>query len=99
MLTTCLDRPLSVACYNETDDEAFSSYELNPDAELTRLINGSSATHLVFKSLTDSARVRDLMSTFAPSAAIWIYRDFDDVVNSAIKKWKEHRFYFRENCW
>jgi len=95
MLTECMDRSLRTEVFNETDDVAFDGYALRNDAHIGRLIAKTRADCVVFKSLADSARARELLKTFQGSKGIWIYRRFEDVVNSALKKWTEHSQYLR----
>ena len=93
MLTDCFDRSWNTAIYNETDDDAFTGYALHDDSTVGALIDGSSATHVVFKSIADSSRAAALLETFDRSRVVWIFRNPEDVVNSAMRKWTEHNKY------
>lgn len=93
MLTDCLDQSWQTDVYNESDEDAFDGYALKNNSILQRLIEKSKATHVVFKSLADSARASELLELLPNARAIWIYRNYEDVVNSAIKKWTEHNKY------
>jgi hypothetical protein len=93
MLTDCLDRSMRTAIYNETDDEAFEDYVLRSNDVVGRMIERSRASHVVFKALADSSRAIELMRVFPATRAIWIFRNYQDVVNSAMRKWTEHKKY------
>ena len=95
MLTECFDHTPGTEIFNEHDDAAFEGYELR-DLETTRqLIARSPGSHVVFKSIADSARADELLATFPSARVIWIYRRYQDVVNSALRKWKQHNEYLR----
>jgi hypothetical protein len=85
MLKECFTRTRSTDVYNESDEDAFDDFMLRPLDTLDRLIDSSHASHVIFKSLADSARARELLAHFADSRAIWIYRNYKDVVNSAVR--------------
>lgn len=93
MLTDCLDRSMQTVTYNESDDDAFRDYALLDNQKIAALINSAKGSHVTFKSLADSARAVELLDLFPSAKAIWIFRNFDDVVNSAMRKWTEHRAY------
>lgn len=96
MLLECMDRSRDTEVFNETDDEAFDGYELRSNEVIEKLIQNSPATHVVFKTLADSARAAELLRYFAEAKAIWIYRRYQDVVNSALRKWNEHNRYLQD---
>jgi hypothetical protein len=85
MLKECFTRTRSTDVYNESDEDAFDDFMLRPLETLEGLINSSHASHVIFKSLADSARARELLNHFTDSRGIWIYRNYKDVVNSAVR--------------
>ncbi|HEV8331021.1 MAG TPA: hypothetical protein VGQ22_06355 [Steroidobacteraceae bacterium] len=95
MLDECFDNCPSTDVFHETDDEAFVGYELRPLPEIRQLIASSNGTHAVFKPIADSNCADDLLDGLSGARAIWIYRRYQDAVNSALEKWKEHREYLR----
>ncbi len=89
MLLRCFDRCPSTAMYNETDDDAFKDYELR-DLEIVRqLIARSPASHVVLKPTADGNRARNVMENLPGARAIWIYRNFQDVIGSALVQFRE----------
>jgi hypothetical protein len=95
MLDECFDKSLSADVYHEYDDEAFVGYELRPLPEIRRLIERSNGTHAVFKPIADSNCADDLLDGLPGARAIWIYRRYQDAVNSALDNFREHREYLR----
>jgi hypothetical protein len=95
MLADCFDNCLSADVYHETDNDAFVDYELRDLPTIRRLIADSNGTHVVFKPIADSNCADDLLEGLPGARVIWIYRRYQDAVNSALEKWTEHREYLR----
>lgn len=95
MLADCFDNCVSADVYHESDDDAFIDYELRPLPEIRRLIAKSNGTHVVFKPIADSNRALELLEEIPGARVIWIYRRYQDAINSALEKWTEHREYLR----
>jgi hypothetical protein len=95
MLADCFDNCMSADVYHESDEDAFVDYELRPLPEIRRLIADSNGTHAVFKPIADSNRALELLEAIPGTRVIWIYRRYQDAVNSALEKWTEHREYLR----
>jgi Sulfotransferase domain len=76
--------------FHERDARAFWKYQLREDAVVQRLAR-SVAPCVVFKALCDNERVPGLMAEFAHSSALWVYRNFDDVIASHIALWPKGR--------
>ena len=73
--------------YNEGSTKAFHDFRLAPLETIETLIGRSRAEFVLFKPLCDSHRTAELLDRFEPKArAIWAYRNVDDRVRSAIKK-------------
>jgi hypothetical protein len=95
MLADCFDNCVSADVYHESDDDAFVGYELRDLATIRRLIARSNGTHAVFKPIADSNRALELLEALPGARVIWIYRRYQDAINSALDKWTEHREYLR----
>lgn len=95
MLLECFEHAPAAETFNETDPEAFVDYELRDPSELHRLVDRSRASHVVFKPTADTSRARELLDGFSPARGIWIYRRYQDAVNSALALWTQHREYLR----
>jgi hypothetical protein len=79
--------------YNETDPDAFANYQLRSLATVANLVQTSHADVVAFKAICDSQRARWLLDVFPDGKVLWIYRHYADVVNSALRQFKEHRRY------
>jgi len=84
MVMEVLDRSLHTDVYHETDPRAFDQYEMRPPEHILTLAARSGAPHFVIKALCELDQVKTLIDAFAPAKAVWIVRDFNDSVNSAI---------------
>jgi hypothetical protein len=93
MLMDALDRNPSVECFREDDDEAFDNYRLRWQPTVHRLILRSRARVVVFKPICDSQNARRILNANPQGKAVWIYRHYNDVVNSALRNFKEHTQY------
>ena len=95
MLLNCLDRCPNTDIFNETDDDAFDDYELRELDTIRSLCIRSPATHAVFKAIADSNRAGEILGFLGSARAVWIYRRYQDVVNSALAQWHQHNEYLR----
>jgi hypothetical protein len=95
MLTECFDRTPGTTIYNENDDAAFRAYELREMPVIAGLVAEARSSHTVFKCIADSGRAREILDAFQGSKAIWIYRRYQDVVNSALRRFPNHREHLR----
>lgn len=90
MLGACLERSPEVWHYPEHDPYAFENYILRDNATIQSLVSNNPFKTLVFKPLTDSHRVNDLMSRFGEGMGIWMFRRYEDRANSAVVKFGAH---------
>jgi len=93
MMVSILNRSKETECYNENDEEAFKDYVLKDPAILSKLINQSYAKAVIFKSISDSQNANKLLSMYAGAKGIWLYRRYQDVINSSLISFKEHNKY------
>jgi hypothetical protein len=71
---------------------AFNGFYLRADWIIERLIRHTPAPIVSFGSILDSQFTNDLLSRFEGAKAIWVYRRFEDVVNSCVRqRWGEHQ--------
>ncbi len=87
MFMAAVDRSASVWIYNEGSRRAFSGVRLRRPQRIARLILRCPARTVVFEPVCDSHRTDRLLQQHPGSKAIWIYRSYVDVVNSAIPMW------------
>jgi hypothetical protein len=93
MLLDCFDAALRAETFNETDDEAFVDYELRDLGFLRELVKRSAGTHVVFKPTADGNRAGEIMDALPGARGVWIFRTYVDVINSALKSFKQHNGY------
>lgn len=87
MMMDVLEQSLETQVFHETDSRAFDGYYLRPLPRLLELRAKCRAPFFVLKALLDSHMTAELMSYLAPAKAIWVYRHFDDMVNSNLRSW------------
>lgn len=87
MAIKALDRSLEVDRFDEYDDRAFADTRIKDLATRRRLIADSSAGFVVFKPVSDSHRVTELLAEHPDGKVIWLYRRYQDVANSAVERW------------
>jgi hypothetical protein len=75
---------------------------LAPIEQLTELIHCHQAPVVAFHSLADSQQIDRILGGIPEAVAIWIYRHYADVAQSAVQLWGEHqldlvrRFHLRQ---
>lgn len=87
MMMRVLERSIDTDVFHESDSRAFHHYMMRGDHDIRQLITISPSRRPVFKALHEAHKLRSLMESFSPSRSIWIYRHFDDVVNSITSRW------------
>jgi len=90
MVGRVLDRMMEVDHFPEGDRRAFHRYRIRDRQTRDKLRAESNARCVLFKPIADSHLVLDLMADHPPSRALWVYRRWPDVVNSAVKAWGGH---------
>lgn len=87
MLMDVLEQSLDAWTYNEGEPEAFRKYRLRPAHKIERLVQNSPTPVVAFKPISDSQHTDQLLERHAGSKAIWIFRRYQDVANSALRRW------------
>mgnify|MGYP003627636695 CR=1 FL=1 len=77
--------------FREGDPRVYGNFQLKENANLVSHVKASPAKHVMVKALLDSHRLKGLMELFPGSGVIWIYRHYDDSVNSIMDLWPGHR--------
>ena len=90
MLQGIFGKSPELAVFGESDAEAMDGYRLRPVPVIEGLIEQRSPKRCLFKPICDSHYADHLLNAFAGARAVWIYRDFADVVRSGMKKWPGH---------
>lgn len=75
--------------FHEVDDRAMHDVRLRDEPVIKQLIQDDGHPILIFKPINDSQYTEAFISTYDNSHIVWLYRDYNDVVNSALVKWAE----------
>lgn len=87
MLLDVLGRSLETWIYSANNPRAFDNRRIKPAAELRPLLQTARCRWLVFKPLSDSQNIDRLLVDHPDGKAIWIFRQYQDVANSAVRSW------------
>jgi len=88
MLMDVLENSLYTHVFHERDSRAFDDYQMRDAGIIEDLINNSRAKIFVIKALCELQELSGLMGRFAPAKTIWIVRDYNDVVNSMMRSFR-----------
>lgn len=91
MMMDILERSWETDVFNESDSRAFDDYMMRYEAVIRQLVMRSAAPVTVIKALHEAHHLRHLLDAFAPAKALWIFRSYDDAVNSALRRWPGQR--------
>lgn len=84
MVMDVLERSWDTDLYHETDVRAFDAYEMRPRPVIHALIERSPAPVFVIKALCELDQLKSLLDEFAPAKSVWMVRDYNDAVSSAL---------------
>lgn len=87
MLMDVLEKSPDTWTYNEDHGHAFTRYRIKPREERMRLIQKARCRWVVFKPLCDSQNIDRLLTEHPDAKAIWEFRRYQDVANSALHNW------------
>lgn len=84
MFMDVFDKSYETVVYNETHAAAFNNYEMRDYEIIKSLRDNSSAPHFVIKALCELHDLGKLLDILSPAKSIWMFRDYNDVVNSML---------------
>lgn len=87
MVLWALDKSLDVDRFDENHRAAFVDCRIKDGEVRRRLVEASQAKRVLFKPVCDSHRVGEMLAEHVGARAVWVYRDFRDVANSAVRRW------------
>jgi hypothetical protein len=90
MMMDVLERSYQTDVFHERDERAFANYLMRPSSVIRGLYEQSKASHFVIKSLCELQDLSRLMSEFSPAKAVWVVRNYEDVVNSMLVSFGNH---------
>jgi len=89
LLIDILDRSPLCQAFQEVDARVMQDVRLKDEDTVKQVIQNEYHPLLIFKPINDSQYTDSFISTYENSRAVWLYRDYNDVVNSALVKWAE----------
>jgi hypothetical protein len=84
MLMDVLERSRGTEVVHESDARAFDNYEMRPAPMIHQLAATSHAPVFVIKALCELDQLSRLMDEFSPAKTVWLVRDYNDAVSSAL---------------
>jgi hypothetical protein len=91
LMDTLENSPQTTVFHESPRSLAFREFRLRSDRMIARLIDWSPAPWVVFKPVCDAHRLDHYLERFPSSRVIWPYRRYQDVANSAVRKWGGHQ--------
>ena len=86
MIVHQLDKSWRIDLFNEDNPAAFEKWRLRDLEVIAGLMRDSSAEIVVFKPILNTHQTRDLLAKFPESRVIFTFRQYDDVINSSLKR-------------
>lgn len=99
MLLHHLGRSWAVDPYNENQAAAFEKFRLRPLDEIEKLVERSYAQVALFKPVLCTPHSCQYLTKFPNARLIFVYRHYDDVVNSSLKRFGEADRLAHVNAW
>ena len=87
MVMDILEQSWQTEVFHEFDPRAFDNYMMRPPAVIGRLIDAAPAPWVIVKALHEGHDLAGLLDRFRPAKAIWMFRGFDDMINSNMANW------------
>jgi hypothetical protein len=88
MVMDILERSLDIKAFHERDERAFQDYEMRPPEVILELVKKARTPVVAIKALCESDKLQSLLDAFPQSKVLWVFRHYDDVVNSQDVLWK-----------
>jgi hypothetical protein len=86
-----IEQAPDVTTFSEGADPFFDDVLLRPLDEIERLVRQSPSPIVALKPICETHRVHELLDRFPASRAVWIFRNYQDTVNSTSVKWTSGR--------
>jgi hypothetical protein len=86
-----LEHSPDVAAFSEGSAPFFDDVLLQPLDRIESLLRRSPAPVVVLKPICETHRIPELLERFPGAKAVWIFRNYQDAVNSASVKWSSGR--------
>lgn len=94
LMNRIFSRDLNVKVYRESGQlsslDRQEKLRLKPFPEIHRLCAKNNAPLSIIKALVETQNIVNILDYFPNSKAIWMYRNYKDVINSSLKKFGTH---------
>lgn len=87
MLMTLFERSPNTDVYHEADGRAFDEFIMREPGTIDEIYRTSNADVVVIKALHEAQVLKDLLARFPDCCAVWMFRDYRDVINSQMHRW------------
>ncbi len=99
MIVHHLSRSWRTELYNEDNPAAFELWRLRDLSIIEELIDRSQAQWVLFKPILDTYQTQILLSRFPNAKFIFVFRHYDDVINSSLKRFGRQNRIRNVNNW
>ena len=99
MMISQLAKSWDIEIYNEDNSSAFAKWRLKGMDTIQELVSNSKAKVALFKPILDTHLAQQLLDRFPNGQLIFIFRNFEDVVSSSIKKFGRDSWKRRVENW
>ena len=82
MVMDVFEKSWATDVFHETDTRAFVNYQMRDTETISTLVKKSPSKRVVVKALCEAQDTKRLIDIHKPAKAIWVVRDYRDVVNS-----------------
>lgn len=99
MLAYHLARSWRLELYNEDNPAAFDRWRLRELPVIAELVERSYAPFVLFKPILDTYKTQHLLDRFPTAKFIFVFRHYDDVINSSIRRFGAENRIGHVNAW
>ncbi len=96
MIMDVIERHPDSYVFKESDKRAYDDFEMRAIEYIRQLIDGVIPSFVLIKALQEAHDLYWMLDFFEGSKVIWMYRDYRDVVNSNMQRFKSKRNYIDE---
>lgn len=96
MVLELLNRSFDTEVFFEGDTRAYKQFGLRADNVIQELVENSSAKVMVIKNFTRAHLTREMLDSFFGARACWIFRNYESVILSNLRRFDQKRNYLDE---
>lgn len=99
MVVRHLEKSGQVKLYNEDHPSAFEKWRIRGLDVIEQLINRCTAPFIIFKPILDTHQTNVFLSHFPNAKIVFMFRHYDDVINSSIRRFGSDNRLNHVRCW